>query len=63
MKAAKIVFITLFAIAIAFILTTLVLASVHSVTFTEEIKSWFEVKETVEPIAENAEAMLRIFRV
>ena len=40
-------------IALAFCIVTLILASVHNVSFANEIKSWFETAEEVKDATET----------
>ena len=51
----------LFALAVAFCIVTFILADIHSVTFVEEIVSWFggTVESTVETAVETT-ANIRI---
>lgn len=57
------IIITLLVIAVAFVITVLVMASVHDVSFVEEIRSWFDVAETVPKVEEGVEAVANIFRI
>lgn len=57
------VILTLIVIAVAFVITVLVMASVHDVSFVEEIRSWFDVAETVPKVEEGVEAVANIFRI
>lgn len=55
--------IILLVIAVAFVITVLVMASVHDVSFVEELRSWFDVAETVPKVEEGVEAVANIFRI
>lgn len=57
------IIITLLVIAVAFVITVLVMASVHDVSFVEEIKSWFDVAETVPKVEEGTEAIANILGI
>lgn len=62
MKTLKIVLATIFAIAIAFVLTVLILASIHGVSFTEEISNWFAKGEATDTV-ENVETCVRLLKL
>lgn len=57
------VLITLLVIAVAFVVTGLVMSSIHDVSFVEEIRSWFGAIETVPKVEEGVEAVTNIFRI
>lgn len=58
------VILSLCIIALAFIVTVLVLGSIDGLSFIDEIKSWFETTEAVEPIIEgNVEAFVNMFKI
>lgn len=63
-KTALGVIISLIIIALIFVATVLILGSVHGLSFTEEIKSWFDTVETVEPVIEDStEAIVNLFKI
>ena len=57
------IIITLLFIAVAFIVTVLVMASVHGLSFVEEIQSWVGVSETVSKVEGSVKAMTNVFRI
>ena len=57
------VLISLFVIAVAFVITVLVMASVHDVSFVEEIKSWFDVAESVSTVEESVKTVANVINI
>lgn len=58
------VIISLIIIALIFVAIVLILGSVHGLSFTEEIKSWFDTAEAVEPVIEGGtEAIVNLFKI
>ena len=57
------IIITLLVIAVAFVITVLVMASVHDVSFVEEIKSWFDVAESVSTVEESVKTVANVINI
>lgn len=47
------IILSLIILALVFVVTVLILGSVHNLSFVEEIKSWFDTAENAEPVVEN----------
>ena len=63
-KTALGVIISLIIIALIFVAIVLILGSVHGLSFTEEIKSWFDTVEVVEPVIESGtEAIVNCIKI
>ena len=63
-KGLKGFLIGLFALVLIFIITVLIMASVHGVNFVEEIQSWFKAVEEVpkEPVEEATKAFINLLK-
>ena len=58
------VILTIILLALAFVVTVLIMGSVHDLSFVEEIKSWFDNSETVEPVINTGtEAIVNFLRI
>lgn len=58
------VIVALIILALIFVAVVLILGSVHGLSFTDEIQSWFSTAETVEPVIEDSvEAVMNMLKV
>ena len=57
--------VTIILLALAFVVTVLIMGSIHDLSFVEEIKSWFDSsEETVEPVINmGTEAIVNFLRI